>query len=84
MDFIPSVKKLTSEKFEYDFEVKYYPTSDNCKVPMKATKDSVGYDLYAAENKEILPWSNASVSLDLRIVIPFGFFAKIFLRSDFL
>ena len=51
---------------------------------MKATKDSVGYDLYAAENKEILPWSNASVSLDLRIVIPFGFFAKIFSRSDFL
>ena len=63
------------------FEVKYYPTSDNCNVPKKATKDSVGYDLYTAENKDILPWSNASVSLDLRIIIPFGFFGKIFSRS---
>ena len=32
-------------------EVKYYHTSENCKVPTKATADSAGYDLYAAEKK---------------------------------
>ena len=59
-------------------EVKYYPISDNCKVPAKATADSAGYDLYVAEKKEILPWSNASVSLDCKLAIPVGFFGKIF------
>ena len=62
-------------------EVKYYPISDNCKVPTKATADSAGYDLYVAEKKEILPWSNASVSLDFKLAIPVGFFRKIFSRS---
>ena len=59
----------------------YYPESDNCKVPFKTTFDSAGYDLYAAEDMNILPKSNALVSLDLKITIPLGFFGKIFSRS---
>lgn len=51
MDFVANVKKLIAETHENDFEVKYYPVSDNCKVP---TKSTAGYDVYAAENKEIL------------------------------
>lgn len=62
-------------------DVNYYPTSDNCKVPTKSTVDSAGYDLYSAEKKEILPWQNAPVSLDLKLAIPVGFFGKIFSRS---
>lgn len=62
-------------------EVKYYPTSNNCKVPTKSTSGSAGYDLYAAEKKEIFPWSNASISLDFKIAISIGFFGKIFSRS---
>ena len=65
----------------YHFQVKYYSESDNCKIPAKATVDSAGYDLYAAEDVDILPKSNAMVSLDLRIAIPTGFFGKNFSRS---
>ena len=57
-------------------EVKYYPTSNNCKVPTKSTSGSAGYDLYAAEKKEIFPWSNASISLDFKIANPYWFFWK--------
>lgn len=81
MDFIANVKKLIAETHENDFEVKYYPVSNNCKVPTKSTAVPAGYELYAAENKEILPGSNANVSLDLRLVILFGFYGQIFLRS---
>ena len=68
-------------KFNYDFKVPYYPDSDNFKVPYKSTTDAAAYDLYAAEDKDISPRSNAIVSLDLRIAIPKGFFGKIFSRS---
>ena len=67
--------------FEYDFKLPYYPESDECKVPYKATSEAPGYDLYAAEDKENLPKTNAIVSLDLRIAIPKGFFGKISSRS---
>ena len=67
--------------FNYDFKVPYYPESDECKVPYKATSEAAGYGLYAAEDEEILPKTNAIVSLDLRIAIPKGFFGKIFSRS---
>ena len=68
--------------FNYDFKVPYYPESDECKVPYKDTSEAAGYGLYAAEDKEILPKTNAIVSLDLRIAIPKGFFGKIFSRSE--
>ena len=67
--------------FNYDFKVPYYPESDECKVPYKATSEAAGYGLYAAEDEEILPKTNAIVSLDLRIAIPKRFFGKIFSRS---
>ena len=66
---------------EYDFKVPYYNESDECKVPYKATPDAATYDLYAAENKDILPKSNAIVSFDLSWAIPKDFFGKIFSRS---
>ena len=64
--------------FDYDFKLPYYPESDECKVPYKATTEAAGYDLYAAEDKEILPKTNAFISLDLRIAIP-----KVFLVNFF-
>ena len=66
---------------DYNFRVKYYSESDNCKTLVKATVNSAGDDLYAAEDVEILRRSNAMVSLDLRIAIPTGFFGKIFSKS---
>ena len=38
--------------FDYDFKVPYYPESDECKVPYKATPDAAAYDLCAAEIKK--------------------------------
>ena len=66
---------------DYNFRVKYYSESDNCKTLVKATVNSAGDNLYAAEDVEILRRSNAMVSLDLRITIPTGFFGKIFSKS---
>ena len=67
--------------FEYDFTVKYYPESDEAKVPYQVTPEAAGYDLYAAEEINVLPKSNAIASLDLRWAIPKGFYGKIFSRS---
>ena len=67
--------------FNYDFKVPYYPESGECKVPYKANSEAAGYDLFATEDKDILPKANAIFSLDLRIAIPKGFFGKIFSRS---
>ena len=68
--------------FNYDFKVPYYPESDECKFPYKANSEAAGYDLFATEDKDILPKKNAIVSLDLRIAIPKGFFGKVFSRSE--
>ena len=38
--------------FNYDFKVPYYPESDEYKVLYKATSETAGYDLYAAEDKK--------------------------------
>ena len=82
-DIVLPIEKSSKEMslFDYDFKLPYFPESEECKVPYKATPDATAYDLYAAENKEILPNSNAIVSADLRIAIPKGFFGKIVLRS---
>ena len=67
--------------YGYDFKIPYFPESDHCMIPYKATPHAAAYDLYAAENKDILPKSNGNVSLDLRWAIPKGFFGKFFSRS---
>ena len=82
-DVVLPIEKSSKEMtvFDYDFKVPYYPESDECKVPYKATPDDAAYDLYAAEDNNFLPKSNAIVFLDLRWAIPKGFFGKIFSRS---
>ena len=75
-DLVVPIKKYSkSEIFDYDIKVKYY--TNETKIPYKA----VGYDLHAAEATNVLPKSNAIVSLDLRWAIPKGLFGKIFSRS---
>ena len=75
-DIVLPIEKSSKEMslFDYDFKVPYFPESDKCKFPYKATPDAAAYDLYAAENKKILLNSLAIVLLDLRITIPKGFF----------
>ena len=64
--------------------VKFCCESDTCQVPTQATKDSAGYDLYAAEAKAIVPKDLAIVLLELRWKIPKGFYGKIFSRTGLL
>ena len=82
-DVVLPVENSSKEmsKFDYNFKVLYYLESDEAKLPYKATPDAAAYDLYAAENKDVLPKSNAIVSLDLRWSIPKGFFGKAFSKS---
>ena len=53
--------------------VKYFAETVFAKEPQKATEESAGYDLYAAEAKTIMPGKNALVCLDLHWAIPKGF-----------
>ena len=78
---VPIHKSSKSEVFDYDIKIKYYPESDEAKVPYKATPDAASYDLYAAEATNVLPKSHTIVSFDLRWAIPRSFFGKIFSRS---
>ena len=77
----PIHKSSKSKVFDYDIKIKYYPESDEAKVPYKATPGAAGYDLYAAEATNVLPKSHAIVSLGLRWATPKGFFGKIFSQS---
>ena len=62
--------------------VKYFAEIVFAKEPQKATEESAGYDLYAADAKIILPGKNDLVCLDLRWAIPKGFCGRIFPRSS--
>ena len=58
--------------------VKYFAESKYVKEPYQASEDAAGYDLFAAETKTLLPKSTDAISLDLRWVIPGGFYGKVF------
>ena len=62
--------------------VKYFAETVFAKEPLKATEESAGYDLYAAEAKTIFPGKNDLASLDLRWAIPKVFCGHIFPRSS--
>ena len=58
--------------------VKYFAETVFGKEQQKATEESAGYDLHAAEAKTVLPGKNDLVCLDLRWAIPKGFCGRIF------
>ena len=63
---------------------KYFSESKYEKEPYQASEDAAGYDLFAAETKTLLPKSTDAISLDLRWVIPGGFYGKVFPRPGIL
>ena len=50
----------------------------------KATTGSGGYDLFAAEGKNLQPRSITPVTIKLRMEIPDGYFGKTYSRSSLL
>ena len=63
-------------------EIKYFKSSEFGRVPVKATNDSAGYDLFASHAKTVLPGRSAQISLDLHWAIPSGFCGRIIGRSS--
>ena len=62
--------------------VEYVAETVFAREPQKATEESAGYDLYAAEDKTIMPGKNDLVCLDFRWAIPKGFCGRTFPRSS--
>ena len=46
-DIVLPIEKSSKEMslFDYDFKLPYFPESEECKVPYKATPDAAAYDL---------------------------------------
>ena len=57
--------------------------SKEVSIPKKMYPNSAGYDLYANETVKVFAGSRSLVSLDLRMVIPKGYFGRILPRSGF-
>ena len=55
--------------------------SSDATIPTKGSALAAGYDLYAAEDKLILPLENALISTDITIVLPLGTYGRIAARS---
>ena len=55
--------------------------SDKAVPPTRATATSAGLDLYATENILISAHSQATISTDIRIALPQGYYGRIAPRS---
>lgn len=51
------------------------------KIPQKATDGSAGYDLFSAQNADILPNSRAIIETGIQLELPSGYFGQICGRS---
>ena len=73
-------KKMDLEKIT----VKYFAENEFFKEPYRATEDSAGYDLFAADTLTLFPKNNGCISLVSRFKTPKGFFGKNFPWSGLL
>ena len=64
--------------------VQYFSDSSEHKLPTQAYEDAVGYDVFAAETRTILPQHCECISIEIHFAIPEGFFGKLFSRSGLL
>ena len=62
--------KISTEQISINYTV----ANDQPIEPRKATIDSAGHDLFAAETKTLQPCSCNAVSLELNMKLPTGFF----------
>ena len=51
------------------------------KIPQKATDGSAGYDLFSAQDVDILPNSQATIETGIQLELPSGYFGQICGRS---
>ena len=55
--------------------------SDNAKIPTRGSEYAAGWDLYAASDATIPPYTTVKISTDIAIEIPTGYFGAVFARS---
>ena len=80
----PQLVNSIKWKFDYIiFRKKRNSCSKEVLIPKKMYPNSAGYDLYANETVKVFAGSRSLVSLDLRMVIPKGYFGRISPRSGF-
>ena len=61
--------------------LKFSKLSPNAKAPMRGSDFAAGYDLFAAEEKDIEPGQRKLVKTDIQIDVPFGTYGRIAPRS---
>lgn len=55
--------------------------SENARIPSRGSKESAGYDLYAAEKSCILPFDKKLIFTDIAVVLPEGVYGRVAPRS---
>ena len=67
-------------------EVKYAVANSSLHAtePKKATIGSAGYDLFAVEEKILIPICVTLITIELKMEIPSAYFGKIYPRSSLL
>src|SRR5579863_7362919 len=76
-----NVKKIKQQFLNYQPELQIYRAHPNAKLPVKATEESAGYDLYTIEGGTLLPGESLILSLGLIMRPPTGFHIKVWGRS---
>ena len=71
-------------KISEELIIKYKVANDQVIEPRKATIDPAGHDILAAEDKILQPGLCTTVSLEINMEIPKGYFGKIYPRSGLL
>ena len=65
-------------------KIKVFSENEFSKETFPASKDAAGYNLFASEARNILSKTWTSIPLCLKMVVPKGFYSKMFLRSGLL
>ena len=61
--------------------LKFKRLGEELRRPTKGSTDSAGYDLYSAEETEILPWKQRIINTQIAIKVPKGTYGRIAPRS---
>lgn len=55
--------------------------SKNAKLPTRATKESIGLDIYSAEDNHVLPIEHKTINTDISILLPTNCYGRLASKS---
>ena len=68
--------------YSFDWKLKFMKLSENAKALTRATKGSVGYDVYSAVYRSISPSECELVARDIKLISPPGVYPRVPPRSN--